>query len=306
LTLKGDNKMTTCSAPGKIYLFGEHAVVYGESALACAVDMRTHVTAKKSGSIKITSKIGTTGLDFRKHAYVSSAIKKLGVKDVAVKITSEIPIGSGLGSSAAVTVATLSAINEEYSLGFVKEDIARMGHEIELDVQGAASPTDTFVSTMGGIVEIPSRKRLEPMDCGVVIGNTNKGATSKKTARLVKQVAVLREEYPEVINPIIKTIGSFTQKGMSLVSEKDYTSLGKLMNINHGLLDALGVGTTELSALVYAARDAGAFGAKITGAGGGGCMVALTDSPGKVASAISKAGGQAIITKFTKEGILKE
>lgn len=298
--------MTTCSAPGKIYLFGEHAVVYGESALACAVDMRTHVTAKKSGSIKITSKIGTTGLDFRKHAYVSSAIKKLGVKDVAVKITSEIPIGSGLGSSAAVTVATLSAINEEYSLGFVKEDIARMGHEIELDVQGAASPTDTFVSTMGGIVEIPSRKRLEPMDCGVVIGNTNKGATSKKTARLVKQVAVLREEYPEVINPIIKTIGSFTQKGMSLVSEKDYTSLGKLMNINHGLLDALGVGTTELSALVYAARDAGAFGAKITGAGGGGCMVALTDSPGKVASAISKAGGQAIITKFTKEGILKE
>ena len=298
--------MTTCSAPGKIYLFGEHAVVYGESALACAVDMRTHVTAKKSGSIKITSKIGTTGLDFRKHAYVSSAIKKLGVKDVAVNITSEIPIGSGLGSSAAVTVATLSAINEEYSLGYVKEDIARMGHEIELDVQGAASPTDTFVSTMGGIVEIPSRKRLEPMDCGVVIGNTNKGATSKKTARLVKQVAVLREEYPEVINPIIKTIGSFTQKGMSLVSEKDYTSLGKLMNINHGLLDALGVGTTELSALVYAARDAGAFGAKITGAGGGGCMVALTDSPGKVASAISKAGGQAIITKFTKEGILKE
>ncbi|MCX9013822.1 MAG: mevalonate kinase [Candidatus Methanoperedens sp.] len=298
--------MTTCSAPGKIYLFGEHAVVYGESALACAVDMRTHVTAKKSGSIKITSKIGTTGLDFRKHAYVSSAIKKLDVKDVAVKITSDIPIGSGLGSSAAVTVATLSAINEEYSLGYVKEDIARMGHEIELDVQGAASPTDTFVSTMGGIVEIPSRKRLEPMDCGVVIGNTNKGATSKKTARLVKQVAVLREEYPEVINPIIKTIGSFTQKGMSLVSEKDYTSLGKLMNINHGLLDALGVGTTELSALVYAARDAGAFGAKITGAGGGGCMVALTDSPGKVASAISKAGGQAIITKFTKEGILKE
>jgi mevalonate kinase len=306
LTLNGDNKMTTCSAPGKIYLFGEHAVVYGESALACAVDMRTHVTAKKSGSIKITSKIGTTGLDFRKHAYVSSAIKKLDVKDVAVKITSDIPIGSGLGSSAAVTVATLSAINEEYSLGYVKEDIARMGHEIELDVQGAASPTDTFVSTMGGIVEIPSRKRLEPMDCGVVIGNTNKGATSKKTARLVKQVAVLREEYPEVINPIIKTIGSFTQKGMSLVSEKDYTSLGKLMNINHGLLDALGVGTTELSALVYAARDAGAFGAKITGAGGGGCMVALTDSPGKVASAISKAGGQAIITKFTKEGILKE
>ena len=298
--------MTTCSAPGKIYLFGEHAVVYGESALACAIELRTHVSAKKYGSTKITSKIGTTGLDFKKHAYVSSAITKLGVKNVAIKITSDIPIGSGLGSSAAVTVATLSAINEEYSLGYGKEDIARMGHEIEFEVQGAASPTDTFVSTMGGVVEIPSRKRMEPPDCGVVIGNTNKGAKSKKTARLVKQVATLKEEYPDIIEPIIKTIGSFTQKGRILLSEKDYNSLGKLMNVNHGLLDALGVSTTELSALVYAARDAGAFGAKITGAGGGGCMFALTDSPKKVASAIKSAGGTAIITEFTKEGVLRE
>lgn len=296
---------TTCSAPGKIYLFGEHAVVYGEPAIACAVELRTRVSAKKAEATNISSGIGNTGLDFEVHPYVSSAIKKLDSPDVAIEITSDIPVGSGLGSSAAVTIATLAAINVEFGLGYNNEEIARMGHEIEKEVQGAASPTDTFVSTFGGVVEIPSRKRLEILDCGIVIGNTNKGASPKKTAKLVKQVAQLKEEYPETINPIIKTIGSFASQGEVLVSNKDYNSLGKLMNVNHGLLDALGVCTMELSALVYAARGAGAYGAKLTGAGGGGCMVALADSPRKIAQAIEKAGGQAIITSFTPHGVMK-
>lgn len=296
--------MVTCSAPGKVYLFGEHAVVYGEPAIACAIDIRTHVTAKRSKTISISSDIGTTGLDHEKHPYVSTAIEKLGSMNVKIDIRSDIPVGAGLGSSAAVSIATLAAINLEFDLGYEKEDIARMGHEIEQQVQDAASPTDTFVSTFGGIIEIPSRKKLDPLDCGVVIGNTRTGAIPKKTARLVKQVATMKNKYPEVINPIIKAIGSFTEKGEIYVRDKDYSSLGKLMNINHGLLDALGVGTMELASLVYAARDAGAFGAKITGAGGGGCMFALTDSPENVASRIEAAGGQAIVTRFSGEGVL--
>lgn len=298
--------MITCSAPGKIYLFGEHAVVYGEPAIACAVELRTRVTAASSDTLTISSDLGTTGIDYEVHPYVSSAIEKLGRRNVSLKISSDIPVGSGLGSSAAVTIATLAAINLEFRLGHSSEEIARMGHEIEQKVQGAASPTDTFVSTFGGVVEIPSRRRLSMLECGIVIGNTNKGATPKKTAKLVKHVATLREEYPEVIDTIIKTIGSFSKQGEILVKNKDYLSLGKLMNVNHGLLDALGVGTAELSALVYAARGAGAYGAKITGAGGGGCMVALTDSPDDVASAIEKAGGIAIISKFNSGGVKQE
>lgn len=294
--------MITCSAPGKIYLFGEHAVVYGECAIACAVELRTRVTVTDSDKIIISSDLGRTGLDHEIHPYVSLAIERLG-RNVSVDISSDIPVGSGLGSSAAVTIATLSAINLEFGLGHTNEEIAKMGHEIEKKVQGAASPTDTFVSTFGGVVEIPSRRHLEMLECGVVIGNTNKGATPRKTAKLVKHVAVLREEYPEVINPIIKTIGSFSIKGEELIKKKDYISLGKLMNVNHGLLDALGVGTAELSALVYAARNADAYGAKITGAGGGGCMVALTDSPRDVAAAIEKAGGKAIISRFNSGGV---
>ncbi len=295
--------MVICSAPGKIYLFGEHAVVYGEPAIACAIELRTRVSIKSSDIISISSDIGTTGLDFEVHPYVSSAIKKLGQMNVSVDISSDLPVGSGLGSSAAVTIATLAAINAELGLGYNNEELAKMGHEIEREVQGAASPTDTFVSVFGGVVEIPSRKQLDMLECGIVIGNTNKGASPKKTARLVKQVASLKKEYPDIIDPIIRTIGSFAKKGEVLISKKDYNSLGKLMNVNHGLLDGLGVGTAELSALVYAARDAGAFGAKITGAGGGGCMVALTDSPDAVAEAIKGVGGRAIITSFTSQGV---
>ncbi len=298
--------MITCTAPGKIYLFGEHAVVYGEPAIACAIDIRTRVSAKKSDTIAISSCIGTTALDFEAHPYVSAAIEKLGSMNVSICITSDLPVGSGLGSSAAVTVATLAAINLEFGLGYDSEELAKMGHEIEKEVQGSASPTDTFVSTFGGVVEIPSRRRLELLDCGIVIGNTNKGASAKKTARLVRYVATLKEEYPDMIDPIIKTIGSFAKQGEVLIFKKDYSSLGKLMNMNHGLLDALGVSTVELSSLVYAARSAGAYGAKLTGAGGGGCMFALTDSPQDVASAIERAGGQAIITRFTQQGVQKE
>ncbi len=298
--------MITCSAPGKIYLFGEHAVVYGEPAIACAVELRTRVTASGSDTITILSDLGRTGLDHETYPYVSAAIEKLGAKNVCIEISSDIPIGSGLGSSAAVTIATLCAINLEFRLGHSNEELAQMGHEIEMKVQGAASPTDTFVSTFGGMVEIPSRRRLDLLECGIVIGNTNKGATPKKTAKLVQHVAGLREEYPELIDPIIRTIGSFSKKGELLVKKKDYISLGKLMNVNHGLLDALGVGTAELSALVYAARNAGAYGAKITGAGGGGCMVALTDSPDEVASAIEDAGGRAIISHFNSSGVKQE
>jgi len=297
---------TICTAPGKIYLFGEHAVVYGEPAIACAVELRTRVKVKRSAKISISSDIGTTGLDFEMHPYVSAAIQKMGSPEISVEISSEIPVGSGLGSSAAVTVATLTAINIECGAGYEKERIAQMAHEIEKEVQGAASPTDTFVSTFGGVIEIPSRKRLDLLDCGIVIGNTGKGASPKKTANLVKQVAVLKEEYPDSINSIIKTIGSFAKHGEIMVAQKKYQALGKLMNVNHGLLDALGVSTLELSALVYAARNAGAYGAKLTGAGGGGCMVALTDSQVEVAHAIENAGGKAIITRFTREGVLQE
>ncbi len=211
--------------------------------------------------------------------------------------------GSGLGSSAAVTIASIGALNGLFGCGLSLEEIAKLGHQIEISVQGAASPTDTYVSTLGGVVTIPERKKLRTPDCGIVIGDTGVFSSTKE---LVSNVRKLRESYPELIEPLMASIGIISKIGESLVLEGDYYSIGRLMNVNQGLLDALGVNILELSKLIYSARQAGAFGAKITGAGGGGCMVALTtlDKCIQVAEAISKAGGKATITKPTQQGLI--
>jgi len=300
--------MVSCSAPGKIYLFGEHAVVYGENAIACAVELRTKVRAEfsNSDSICIQSKIDKTGIDFEKHPYVSAVIEKLKelfqIRGVNLTISSELPIGSGLGSSAAVTIASIGALNELFGCGLSKSEIAQFGHEIELQIQRAASPTDTYVSTFGGAVLIPEKKKLKTPACTIVIGDTGVFSSTKE---LVAGVRKLRELYPELVLPLMSSIGRLSGLGESLVLEGNYPAIGRLMNMNQGLLDALGVSSLELSKLIYSARAAGAFGAKITGAGGGGCMVALVapDSCLQVAEAIKTAGGKAIITKPTEEGL---
>ena len=298
--------ITTCSAPGKIYFFGEHAVVYGEAAIACAVDLRTRVGVQPSGEHIISSSMGITGLDTVKHPYVTQCIREMEQYIpgcVKVEITSDLPVGSGLGSSAAVTIATLCALSTLFDTGHTLDEIAAIGHAIESKVQGAASPTDTFVSTMGGVVTIPGRQNLSLPECPIVIGYTG---SFSSTRELLANVWSLKEDYPVVIDPIINTIGSLCGYGEVLLEGRDYVALGDLMDINHSLLDAIGVGSLELSNLVWAARSAGAWGAKTTGAGGGGCMVAITDKPEKVADAICLAGGEAIITSPTHEGVRVE
>ena len=301
--------MVSYSAPGKIYLFGEHAVVYGETAIACAVELRTRVRAEISDSVVIQSQIGRTGIDFEKHPYISSVVEKIreivSVKGVFLDIDSDIPVGSGLGSSAAVTVASIGALNELFACGLSLNEIAKLGHEIEVEVQGAASPTDTYVSTFGGVVTIPDRRKLRTPECGIVIGDTGVFSSTKE---LVANVKKLRESYPELIEPLMASIGRISKIGESLVLAGDYPSIGRLMNVNQGLLDALGVNILELSRLIYSARGAGAFGAKITGAGGGGCMIALTASEKctQVAEAIASAGGKVTITKLSEQGLASD
>ena len=298
--------ITTCSAPGKIYFFGEHAVVYGEKAIACAVDLRTRVSVQPSNEHVISSSLGTTDLDTVRHPYVTQCIREMEQYIngcVRIEITSDLPVGSGLGSSAAVTIATLYALSIQFNTGYTLDEIAAIGHAIESKLQGAASPTDTFVSTMGGVVAIPGRQNLSLPECPIVIGYTG---SFSSTRELVAFVRSLKEDYPVAIDLIINTIGSLSGYGKVLIEDRDYAALGGLMDINHGLLDALGVGSLELSNLVWAARGAGAWGAKTTGAGGGGCMVAITDHPDEVADAICSAGGEAIITSPTHEGVKVE
>jgi mevalonate kinase len=293
--------MVTASAPGKVILFGEHAVVYGEPSLAGAIDRRVIVEAEKiKGGVKISS---DKSRDYR---YVEKAVevvfdylgKSTGLK---LNIRSELPPASGLGSSAAVAVATLMSVSNLLGEDLDKEKIAQLGHRVELEVQGAASPTDTITSTYGGVQYIqPKKKSYETLRAALplVVGYTG---IERSTMKLVKSVRVLRDKHPEIVDPIIRDIGRVTRTAKERIEAGE--DIGELMNINNGLLEALGVGNSALSKLVHAARDAGAGGAKITGAGGGGCIVAYTPSNMRaVLRAIKECGCPALEAPISQEG----
>jgi mevalonate kinase len=286
--------VATWSAPGKVFLFGEHAVVYGRPGIAMAIQPRVHVTVRRG---RHPPKV--------KSPYIENCFKELGVNG-SVYIHSELPSSSGLGSSAAVTVATLSAINDEFKLNHTRAEIADFAFEIEKKVQrGRASPTDTYVSTFGGLVLIKgtSKRRLPPQVFHLVIGNT---LMSHSTAKMVEMVGSFKKDDPEIVDPILDSIEAICTKALHNLS--DPKALGRYMDVNHALLDALGVSNPTLNRLVAASRAAGAFGAKLTGAGGGGSMIALCPkrSKSRVAGAIEACDGKAIITSIDTDGVRKE
>jgi mevalonate kinase len=275
-------------------LFGEHAVVYGKPGIAMAIKPRVFVTVRD-----------TKRAQKAKSPYIDGCFEAMGVVG-SVYINSQIPSSSGLGSSAAVTVATLCAINDEFKMNKTREEIANMAFEIEKTVQkGRASPTDTTVSSYGGIVLISggSQRRLPPQNMHLVIGDS---LVSHSTSRMVEQVAEFKKKHPEIVDPVLDAIEGVTMSGIHYLNNPK--ELGRYMNMNHALLEVLGVGQNQLARMVLASRSAGAFGAKITGAGGGGSMVALCPKQlkNRVASAIEACEARAIVTGIDTEGARKE
>jgi mevalonate kinase len=286
--------LATWSAPGKVFLFGEHAVVYGKPGVAMAIKPRVFVTVRKSRNPTRA-----------KSPYIDECFNMLGVRG-SVYVHSQLQSSSGLGSSAAVTVATLSAINDEFDIGHTREEIAEMAFAVEKKVQnGRASPTDTYVSTNGGMVLITgnSKRRLPPQSLHIVVGNT---MVPHSTAKMVELVGDLQKKHPEIANPILDAIGAVTLSALHNINNPK--ELGRCMDMNNALLEALGVGHPTSSKLILAARASGAYGAKITGAGGGGCIIALCPRRAKsrVAGAIEACEGRAIITTIDTDGVRKE
>ncbi len=303
--------MITCSAPGKVYLFGEHAVVYGQPAIACAVEQRVFASIELLASGKTTVRaMGKSercySTDFKYVCQAVQAIKTRTQSDFGAEIIirSELPPSQGLGSSAAVTVSTIKALSECLGIGLRDQEIASMGHEVEQTVQGRASPADTFVSATGGVVMIEGAKsaRVVHPDVPIIIGATG---ITRSTTDVINSVVRMKHEYPQVIEHIFNTIGQITRLGERKLQEGNIDGVGELMNVNHGLLESLGVGNILLDKLVYVARDNGALGAKMTGAGRGGCMFAITrkSSADVVAQALAQEGVQVFTTSVSDVGL---
>ncbi len=317
---------SVASAPGKAILFGEHAVVFGKPAIAFAVDKRATITIKKGntyttfespilnlkaeidlidGNIKLNK--GYSGIV----KYVLEAVLKCHDRSpIDIILDMEMPIGAGLGSSAAVTVATLAALENYHKRDISVSKIAKMAHEIEIKVQGSASPLDTTISAFGGIIYLSENSEIIPLksdlEDSIVIGYTS---SRGNTGEMVAGVKKRRDSNPEIMDLIIDSIGNITNKAKNLLNidqlnTEKMEALGELMNINHGLLDAIGVNTLELSYMVYIARKAGAIGSKITGAGGGGSMIALCNGNENQVLAEIRKKENAIKADFSREGLI--
>jgi mevalonate kinase len=296
--------MTTSSAPGKVYLFGEHAVVYGEPAVPCAIERRARVTVEERDDDRVRVDADELTLDGftvmwggedggrpdvnvptplveAAMGYIDNALEQArdaaAAPDAGFNITveSDIPLGAGLGSSAAVVVAGIDAATRELGVELDPIEIADRAYQVEHEVQdGQASRADTFCSAMGGVV------RVQGDDCRVIEGVSNLpfvvgyDGGSGDTGELVAGVRELKETYG-FAEDTVEAIGDVVRNGEGVLREDDLEELGRLMNFNHGLLSALGVSGRKLDSMVWTAREAGALGAKLTGAGGGGCIVAL-------------------------------
>jgi mevalonate kinase len=308
--------MTVSSAPGKVYLFGEHAVVYGEPAVPCAIERRATVTVEARDDDLVRVEASDLSLDGftveytgstddrpdvdvpatlveAAMGYVDEAVGQardaVGAPDVGFDITveSSIPLGAGLGSSAAVTVAGIDAATRELGHALPPEELADRAYRAEAAVQdGQASRADTFCSAVGGAVRVEGDdcRRIDAPDLPFVVGFDG-GAGD--TGELVAGVRALREEY-DFAADTVATIGDVVRTGERLLDPDDaeagavadrIAEIGRLMDFNHGLLESLGVSSRSLDSMVWAAREAGAAGAKLTGAGGGGCIVALDSTP---------------------------
>ena len=318
----------TASAPAKVILCGEHAAVFFQPAIVMAIDKQAYVTVtpRKDQAIVINSrdlcaagiyeknsfkpKIGGVGAKAKLEPIrvaaektISIAKKRMGIN---ISIDSKIPVAAGLGSSAAVAVATIAATGKLFGLQLSKKRICSLAYEVEKIVHCYPSGIDNYISTYGGINIFRRGKGFTPLKprkaVPLVIGNTQ---APRSTGKLVSHVHSLKTQYPGVVNPAIRAIGQLSLIAAKTIEDGDLEELGELMNINHGLLAAMGLSNAELERLIYAARRAGALGAKLTGAGGGGCMIALT-TPKKlraVAGAIRKAGGVSIIAKMESGGV---
>ena len=305
--------MRTSSAPGKVYLFGEHAVVYGEPAIPCAIERRATVTVEQRSDDRLRVEASDLSLEGFAVEYggssgggesdseyspdvdipeslfeaatgyidgaISQAREAAGVPEAGFEVTvdSEIPLGAGLGSSAAVVVAAIDAASRELGTEIDAQALAERAYQVEYAVQdGQASRADTFCSATGGAVRVEGSE-CRPIDAPslpFVIGYD--GGTGD-TGDLVSGVRELRERYGFAA-ATVDAIGDVVREGERALEAGDVKRVGELMDFDHGLLAALGVSARSLDAMVWAARDAGAVGAKLTGAGGGGCIVALDPS----------------------------
>ncbi|CAE7149520.1 mvaA [Symbiodinium necroappetens] len=291
------------AACGKIILLGEHAVVYGRPAIALPIPLAVEAMVRREGQ-GINIVIPRWGLEQPVHAntqglsgILAKILKDLDLdrENMTIEVFPHIPRAMGLGGSSALAVAILRALDAQFDLGMDNSRINELAYECEKAAHGTPSGVDNTVATYGtplryqqvdGKPIFRDLRLTEPLQ--LVVGITGRESL---TADTVAQVRNAWTQHPDRYNSIFDQIGSLTEAAEQALEQGKLGDLGDLMNLCHGYLNALQLSTPELEELIHIARANGALGAKLTGGGGGGSMIALCpDNPDAVAQAMQAAG----------------
>ena len=304
---------------GKVILFGEHFVVHGVPGIVSAIDSTTDAEVKKAAkgiNVKDERKTAKGYSEEKRLQQIESIERMLKAMGIDPKIGLDIWIGgtlpgfSGLGASAASSVAIARAMAQELGIQISDEKINQIAYEAEKAYAGNPSGIDNTAATYGGLMwfkkdmaggldKIEKLHMRRPIE--IVIGSSGKVANTKA---MVEGVADRKKKNPEKYNSFFKQAESVAIAGRKALENYDLKKIGDLMNENHRLLQEIGASSKELDFLVELARKQGAFGAKLTGGGGGGCIIALTPGKGlqgQVLSAIKSLGFEVLSTKIGVE-----
>ena len=273
-------------AAGKIILLGEHGVVYGRHALALPISSAVGVRLTDASELSHDLP----------DEFVGRLLVEVGVAETTwrIDVDSDLPFGKGLGSSAAVAVAMARAFNARLGLGLDDERVNAIAFESEKLAHGTPSGVDNTLATF-------ARPMLFHNDGGLRFEFLEPAAApplviawGEETGSTKKMVAGVRERYSKSsahYNAIFDEMGRLSRDGARLLEGGDWVGLGALMNICQGLLNAIGVSTPGLERMIALARESGAAGAKLTGAGGGGSIVAMCPGNVRVVAEALRRGG---------------
>jgi mevalonate kinase len=307
------NPLATARAPGKVILIGEHAVVHGRPAIAVpvfAVEARV-VVWPTNGDLAIRSRNAADGSEQRTvvreapdddplATAVRGALRQAGAVEAPgweIEVVSSIPVARGLGSSAAVAVALARAVGRACGTEFDDATVSRLAYEAERKAHGTPSGIDnTTIAYEHAVhfVDGEATRLTVRSSFQLVIGSAG---ARMPTHELVARIREARARRPGVFDDWFDQIGRLADDTVVALATGETVRVGWLMNTNHLVLQAMRLSTPRLDGLVAAARAAGALGAKLTGAGGGGAMVALAEAStaARVASALRDAGSEEVI-----------
>ncbi len=275
------------SAPGSLMLLGEHAVLYGRQALVCAVNRRIYVTLipRKDTNVRVVSSLGEIRTSLKKikmpapFRFVQAALNRFQndfESGFDLKIESDFSHEVGLGSSAAVTVATYAALMAWLERRIPLQILFQTGVNITRKVQGLGSGADVAASVFGGIVAY----RMDPVSilklertCPItVIYSGHK----TPTVTVVRRVQQRRRSQPLLFDSVFDLMHLSAGQAIQAIRARNWKKFGQILDINQGLMDAIGANEPKLAEIVFALRnDPGILGAKISGSGLGDCAIGL-------------------------------